>query len=152
MPQVDGSDDYEFDLSSDPFNSKPKSKKGLLTKRIDAARADGRLNIAAMGLKSIPDEVLSMYDAEEMLKSKISWNETVDLTRLIAAGNEFETISDEIFPDIGSDDAATSDDNDTAKGLQFRGLESLDLHGNMLTTIPAGLRRLERLTNLNLVS
>ncbi|KAL1302869.1 hypothetical protein AAFC00_003197 [Neodothiora populina] len=149
VAQHNGNEDLEFDLAIDPFNARPKDNKGLLLKRIDAARADGRLNIAAMGLKQIPDEVLRMYDAEEMTKSKLTWSETVDLTRLVAADNEFEIISDEIFPDIDNE-AAAEQDEDSSKGLQFRGLESLDLHGNMLIAIPVGLRRLERLTVVNL--
>ncbi len=32
------------------------------------------------------------------------------------------------------------------------GLETLDLHGNVLIALPLGLRRLELLTTLNLVS
>lgn len=148
---MDNSGGFEFDLTSDPFNAKPKDNKGLLMKRIDAARADGRLNIAAMGLKDIPGEVLRMYDSDEMAKSNITWSETVDLTRFMAADNEFEIVSDNIFPDIDTD-AADQEDEDSAQTLQFRGLEVLDLHGNMLTAIPAGLRRLERLKVLNLVS
>lgn len=151
LAQLDGSNEFEFDLAVDPFNSKPKDNKGLLRKRIDAARSDGRLNIAAMGLKSIPDEVLTMYDAAEMAESKISWSESVDLVRFIAADNEIDTITDDIFPDIDPAVVAMSDDVD-AKGLQFGGLELLDLHGNTLQSMPVGLRRLERLTTLNLVS
>lgn len=147
--QINGSG--EFDLSTDPFNVKPKDNKGLLLKRIDAARVDGRLNIAAMGLKDIPGEVLRMYDAEEMANSKIIWSETVDLARLMAADNEFETLSDDIFPDVDTSSGEIVDD-DVAKGLQFRGLDMLDLHGNLLSSVPIGLRRLERLTVLNLVS
>lgn len=149
--QIDGSDDYQFDLAADPFNTKSRDNNGLLLKRIDAARADGRLNIAAMSLKTIPAEVLRMYDADEMAKSKIPWNETVDLSRLIIADNELETIPDDVFPDIDSSSAELADENE-AKALQFRGLESIDLHGNLLATVPVGLKRLERLTTLNLVS
>lgn len=151
LPQVDGGAENEFDLANDPFNAKPKDNKGLLLKRIDAARADGRLNIAALGLKGIPDEVLRMYDAEQMEKSNMTWSETVDLTRLIAADNEIEMISDNIFPDIDAE-AISPEDEDAAKGLQFRGLEMLDLHGNALTAVPVGLIRLDRLTVINLVS
>jgi hypothetical protein len=50
-------------------------------------------------------------------------------------------IPDEIFP-------ADDDDN----GMQFGGVELLDLHGNHLSGLPLGVRRLERLTVLNLVS
>ena len=44
------------------------------------------------------------------------------------------------------------DNQDEFRGLQFRGVEMLDLHGNNLQAVPAGLRWLERLTTLNLVS
>jgi len=137
----------EFDLDTDPFNQKPKDNKGILRKRIEAARADGRLNIAAMGLTEVPDEVLRMYDADQVADSNISWNESVDVTRFMAADNQFETLSDDVFPDI--DPAAAADEEDP-RGYQFAGVEMLDLHGNRLQSLPLGLRRLERLTTLNL--
>jgi hypothetical protein len=71
------------------------------------------------------------------------------LTRFIAADNELETIGDDVFPDMDPRDLAEDDD---ARGNQFGGLETLDLHGNTLVSIPRGLRRLELLTTLNLVS
>jgi hypothetical protein len=57
-------------------------------------------------------------------------------------------ISDDIVPDVTTEVAM---DNEI-KGLQFRGIEMLDLHGNNLQAVPTGLRWLERLTTLNLVS
>jgi Leucine-rich repeat (LRR) protein len=108
---------------------------------------DGKLNIAAMGLKAFPPEVLKMYDAAAMEESKVNWAEVVDLTKLIAADNEFETIDASVFPDKSFDDF---NDEEDSQGNQFGGLELLDLHGNALTAIPLGLRRLERLTSLNL--
>jgi hypothetical protein len=114
----------------------------VLRHRVDNARTDGRLNIAALALKEIPEEVLKMYDYEfNKDSSSIAWGEAVDLTRFIAADNELEVIPDEIFP-------ADDDDN----GMQFGGVELLDLHGNHLSGLPLGVRRLERLTVLNLVS
>lgn len=104
-----GASNAEFDLAADPFNQRPKNvkdNKGLLKKRVDAARSDGRLNIAAMGLKSIPDEVLNMYDYDQMAESKITWNETVDLVRLVAADNELDAIPDHVFPDTNPREAA----------------------------------------------
>lgn len=89
-----------------------------------------------------------MYDAEAMEGSTVTWSECVDLVRLNAADNELEEVPDDIFPDMSSEEFASQDD---AKGSQFGGLESLDLHGNLLTDIPMGLRRLERLTKLDLV-
>lgn len=143
-----GTSDFNFESSADPFNQAPIENKGLLRKRIDGARADGRLNIAGMGLDTIPNEVLTMYDPEQMADSKLSWSETVDLVRFVAADNELTTISDDVFPDIDRETAAIDDD---AKGLQFGGIELLDLHGNSLQTVPLGIRRLERLTSLDLV-
>ena len=139
---------FDFGLSDDPFNlnGNQKGVKGLLRKRIDSARSDGRLNIAAMGLKEIPEDVMNMYNLETM---DGSWAEAVDLTRFVAADNEFELIGDEVFPDM--DPRGLADDED-AKGNQFGGLETLDLHGNILMALPLGLRRLELLSALNLVS
>lgn len=139
---------FDFGLSDDPFNQQidPNNSKGILRKRIDAARSDGRLNIAAMGFKEIPEEVLNMYDTEAM---DGSWAEAVDLTRFIAAGNELELLHDDVFPDI---DPRDNVDDEDAKGNQFGGLETLDLHGNILIALPLGLRRLELLTTLNIVS
>lgn len=143
-------DSFDFGLS-DPFNTKSNENgsKGLLRKRVSAARADGRLNIAAMGLKEIPEEVLKMYDLESLGAQDGSWAESVDLTRFIAADNDIELISDDVFPDI---DPRESADDEDAKGNQFGGLETMDLHGNILSALPLGLRRLELLTTLNLVS
>ena len=131
----------------DPFNQMPSSL--VMKRRVEGARSDGRLNISAMGLKDIPEEVLKMYDYEYNVDSSASWAEVVDLIRFSAADNELETIADEVFPDInphslGQDDEST--------GPQFAGIEVLDLHGNLLTSVPAGLRWLERLSVLNLVS
>lgn len=139
---------FDFGLSDDPFNQQMSEKgvKGLLRKRVDAARADGRLNIAAMGFKEIPEEVMNMYSLEA---TGGSWAESVDLTKFIAADNEFEKLSDDVFPDIDPRDMA---DDEDSKGNQFGGLETLDLHGNLLVELPMGLRRLEILTSLNLVS
>ncbi|KFY37800.1 hypothetical protein V495_06938 [Pseudogymnoascus sp. VKM F-4514 (FW-929)] len=138
---------FDFGLE-DPFNQNTQDPgKGLLRKRIDGARTEGRLNIAAMGLKEIPDEVMNMYNLENINGDASSWAESVDLTRFVAADNELETIGDDIFPDIDPRDSA---DDDDARGNQFGGLETLDLHGNTLISIPRGLRRLEMLTTLNL--
>jgi hypothetical protein len=141
-------DDVAFDPFADPFNTKPRGSSGLLRKRIEAARGDGRLNIAGMGLKNIPDEVLSMYDQRE--DSSLNWSQMTDLIRFVAADNDIDTISDDIFPDVATEIAM--EDQNEVKGLQFRGVEMLDLHGNNLQAVPAGLRWLERLTTLNLVS
>jgi len=142
---------FDFGLADDPFNqnSGQIGSKGLLKKRIDSARTDGRLNIAAMGFKEIPEEVMDMYNLEAIASQGGSWAESVDLTRFIAADNEFELLSDDIFPDL---DPRNAMDDEDAKGNQFGGLETLDLHGNILIALPRGLRRLELLTTLNLVS
>ncbi|KAH8665892.1 hypothetical protein BGZ60DRAFT_378285 [Tricladium varicosporioides] len=140
---------FDFGLSDDPFNQQAGQggAKGLLRKRISAARSDGRLNIAAMGFKEIPEDVLNMYNLEAIGTQDGSWAEAVDLTRFVAADNELELISDEVFPDV---DPRESADDEDMKGNQFGGLETLDLHGNVLIALPIGLRRLELLTTLNL--
>jgi hypothetical protein len=142
---------FDFGLSEDPFNQQANQKgvQGLLLKRIDAARTDGRLNIAAMGFKDIPEEVMNMYSLESIGTQDGSWAESVDLTRFVAADNEIELIHDDVFPDI---DPRESMDDEDAKGNQFGGLETLDLHGNVLIALPLGLRRLDLLTTLNIVS
>lgn len=140
--------------TSDDFEICPGSahaglqNASLLVNRVDAARKDGRLNIAALGLKHIPDEVLAMYDSASMENSSVSWYEAVDLTRFIGADNEIEGIGDGVFPDASKEALAMEVDS---KGNLFGGLEFLDLHGNLLQQVPIGLRRLEQLTVLNLV-
>ena len=124
------------------------SNKGLLRKRVASARADGRLNIAAMGLKDIPSEVLNMYNPDMVGPSDEAWYESVDLVRLVAADNEFESLSEDDFPDIDAGPDSAMDDD--FQGMLFAGLDTLDLHGNRLQLLPLGLRRLEHLTTLNL--
>ncbi|KKZ63053.1 hypothetical protein EMCG_02554 [[Emmonsia] crescens] len=133
--------------SNDPFGqlSKIEPNKRVLKNRAAAARTSGHLNIAAMGLKEIPDEVLTMYDFDP--ESEGDWYESVDLIKFIAADNEFESLSDTIFPDV---DFNNLDMDENTKGCQFGGLEVLDLHGNILAALPKGLRRLQRLRSLNL--
>ncbi|KAF2191405.1 L domain-like protein [Zopfia rhizophila CBS 207.26] len=135
---------FDFGLD-DPFNQRPKGSKSLLQKRVDSARLDGRLNIAAMGLKEIPDEILGMYKYDPN-NSSIAWGEVVDLTSIIAADNELERLPDELFPDVDIDAVVDSDDT----GPEFVGLQNFDLHGNVLRDLPVGLRRLSQLSKLNL--
>jgi Leucine-rich repeat (LRR) protein len=130
-------------LEDDPFSQLPRDgNKGLLRKRVEGARTSGHLNVAAMGFKDIPDEVMNMYNFNP--KASSEWYQSVDLTKFIAADNEMETIRDDAFPDHGPEDSEDS------KGNQFGGLETLDLHGNLLRMLPVGLRRLQRLRVLNL--
>ena len=141
---------FDSGVGDDAFNqqSDEVTAKGLLRKRIDSARKDGRLNIAVMGLKEIPTEVLNMYDLEVITGQGLSWAESVDLIRLDASNNELDSLGDNIFPDV---DPQKLLDDDDVKGSQFCGLETLDLHGNLLKMVPPGLRRLQVLTTLNLV-
>ncbi|KAI9840295.1 MAG: hypothetical protein M1837_001782 [Sclerophora amabilis] len=143
---AEGIDD---DLALDPFDQPHDlhSSKGLLRKRVDLARAGGRLDIAALHLSEIPKEVMAMYDPESAETSSVPWFEAVDLVHFVAADNEIEKITPEIFPDIDSNESLDSED---PHGNLFGGLQTLDLHGNLLTTIPVGLRRLEMLSKLNL--
>ncbi|KAI6351962.1 hypothetical protein MCOR25_009651 [Pyricularia grisea] len=151
-PLIPTDTSFDFGLSDNPFNqpqadsaSQNKVLEGLLA----TARTSGRLNIAALGLREIPAQVLKMYDSEAMGINDGSWAETVDLTRFVAANNELEMIEDAVFPD--KDPQSLADDED-GQGMIFGGLETLDLHGNMLISLPMGLRRLQYLTSLNLSS
>ena len=143
-------DTFDFGLSDDPFNERANldSAKEVLRKRINMGRSSGRLNIAALGLKEFPEEVINMYNLDAFGGGS-SWAEAVDLKSLGAADNEFASIDDKIFPDVDPRAAVYDED---APQSQFAGIEALDLHGNLLTTLPLGLRRLELLTALNLVS
>ena len=145
-------DTFDFGLPDDPFSQRKfeDSNRKAMKAQINTARVSGRLNIAAMGLKEIPDEVLKMYDLESIGRTDSSWAESVDLTRFVAADNELETIDDSIFPDV--DPHGFDSDEVDDRGRIFWGLESADLHNNMLISLPLGLRRLHQLTSLNLVS
>nr|POE78596.1 leucine-rich repeat-containing protein 40 [Quercus suber] len=144
---VEHTDPFEPAHHTDPFNQAPRDEKHILRNRVNNARMDGRLNISAMNLKEIPTEVMTMYEPSAMEESNVNWAEVVDLTRLVAANNELEVIADDVFLDLTIEEL-TSDDNTT--GNQFGGLETLDLHSNVLISLPVGLRRLERLTTLDL--
>ncbi|KAG6013986.1 hypothetical protein E4U54_006017 [Claviceps lovelessii] len=139
----------------DPFNLRKGEKPGskVLQQRIASARTSGRLNIAALGLKDIPPEVMNMYSLESIGGHGGSWAESVDLTRLVGADNEIEQLGDDIFPDKTLDSFEDNGGYDEdEQGNIFGGLETLDLHGNILSAVPLGFRRLAHLTSLNLSS
>ncbi|OSS55092.1 hypothetical protein B5807_00678 [Epicoccum nigrum] len=133
---------FDFGLA-DPFNQNSKGGQSVMSKRVDGARTTGRLNIAGMQLTEIPDEVLRMYDPND---TTVAWGEIVDVTTIIAADNDITTLPDSMFPDVDINDLTDSDD----AGPQFGGVQTLDLHGNLLQEVPLGLRRLAELTKLNL--
>lgn len=140
---------FEEPLHNDPFNQRREgdAQAKVLQQRAAAGRTTGRLNIAALGLKEMPKEVMGMYDAEAVGGG--NWAESVDVTRLVAADNEFEVIADEVFPDV---DPEVMAEDEEGRGCIFGGLEMADLHGNQLVAVPLGLRQLKLLTSLNLVS
>lgn len=115
-----------------------------LKKKLEGAVTSGVLNLSAMGLKGLPDEVSTMYDFRE--DSAVVWSEAVDLKKLLLADNEIETLSDTTFPDWSKEQMLA----DPEKSNQFGGLEVLDMHGNMLKTLPVGLRQLSNLRVLNI--
>ncbi|KAK0707659.1 hypothetical protein B0H67DRAFT_519590 [Lasiosphaeris hirsuta] len=148
-PLIPTDNTFDFGLANDPFNQRrdDQSQTKMLKGRLETARTSGRLNIAAMGLREIPADVMNMYNFESGGKAGAVWAESVDLTRFVAADNELEMISDSVFPDVDLRDFA---DDEDSQGNIFAGLETLDLHGNMLIALPMGLRRLPLLTSLNL--
>ncbi|ERS97037.1 hypothetical protein HMPREF1624_06365 [Sporothrix schenckii ATCC 58251] len=148
-PVVPTDTTFDFGLNLDPFNRNQdgETPAKVVLARVNAARTSGRLNIAALNLREIPAEVMGMYDADALGTYDGSWAETVDLTRFVAADNEIEMIDESVFPDQSLEELAEMEDS---KGNIFGGLETLDLHGNMLISLPMGLRRLPVLTSLNL--
>ncbi|KAK5662326.1 hypothetical protein OQA88_8232 [Cercophora sp. LCS_1] len=148
-PLVPTDNTFDFGLSNDPFNLRrdDQSQTKIIRGRLDSARTSGRLNIAAMGLREIPQDVMNMYNLEAVGQPGSAWAESVDLTRFVAADNELEMIADSVFPDVDPQELAEDEDS---QGNIFAGLETLDLHGNMLIALPMGLRRLPLLTSLNL--
>lgn len=122
--------------------------KRILHKRIETARTTGKLNISALSLSEFPKEVNEMYNLEKIDSEHGEWYESVDLVRLIAADNELESLDDWVFPEVSTQ--AASDTEEDFGGNTFRGLESLDLHGNRLFRLPEGLRHLDRLKTINL--
>ena len=135
---------FDFGLEEDPFNQRPKGGVSVLRKRIDAARADGRLNIAAMGLSEMPEEVLNMYEYDP--NASTAWGEVVDLTTMIAADNELKDLPESMFPDVDYQAVMESDDDVP----QFGGIQNLDVHGNLLRELPLGFKRLPQLSKLNI--
>ncbi|KZM21982.1 uncharacterized protein EKO05_0005048 [Ascochyta rabiei] len=142
IPDPDEIAGFDFGLG-DPFNQASKGAVSVLRKRVDGARTTGRLNIAGMQLSEMPDEVLRMYDPND---TTVAWGEIVDVTAIVAADNDLETLPDGMFPDVGVEDWIDLDE----AGPQFGGVQSLDFHGNLLRELPTGLRRLAELTKLNL--
>ncbi|KAL8884949.1 MAG: hypothetical protein Q9192_006734 [Flavoplaca navasiana] len=111
-----------------------------LHKRIASAKSDGKLDVSGMRLKVFPQEVLNM----DSMTDGPAWYESVDLVRLNVADNELE--------DLGwdrSDQSAEDADNPSPTDV-FAALQTLDLHGNHLRTLPSMLPNLENLTVLNL--
>ncbi|KAF7548974.1 hypothetical protein G7Z17_g6700 [Cylindrodendrum hubeiense] len=151
-PIIPSDDGFDFGVNqADPFGQRrgESPRKKVLQNRVAAGRTSGRLNIAALELKEIPVEVMKMYDLESIGTFDGSWAESVDLTRFIAADNELEELDEFIFPDTSPD---SFDEAQASQGNIFGGLETLDMHGNLLTNMPLGLRRLTCLTSLNLVT
>jgi hypothetical protein len=151
-PIVPVDDGFDFGVAhQDPFNLRRGENPGkkVLQQRVATGRTTGKLNIAALNLKEIPIEVMKMYDLENIGAGDGSWAESVDITRFVAADNELETLDDFIFPDHS---AASTEDDGEGSGNIFGGLETLDLHNNMLVNVPLGFRKLNFVTSLNLVS
>ncbi len=141
----------DFAANLDLVDSSPENLvtgQQSLRQRVEAARTSGRLNISAMGLRAIPDEVLNMYHLEQLDSSKGAWYESVDLVRFSAADNELESIDERVIPNV---DPNMELDGTDEREFIFGGLEMLDLHRNQLQALPPGLRFLERLTSLHLV-
>ena len=140
---------FGIDMDASILDVMDSTHVNILRKRINNAKVDGKLNIAALCLKEMPSEVLRMYDQDTSGEGGPAWYETVDLTRLIAADNEITELSEDALPDRASSDSANEVYEDPPRGI-FAGLESIDMHGNLLKGVPKNLGNLSRLTTLNL--
>ena len=109
-----------------------------LDKRFRMAVEDGRLNIAGLGLQRIPSTLLSLHTGNTLDFCRDGALENLTLIKFNAADNIIDELQEEFFP---SEDCTPR---------IVASLESLDLHGNVLKVLPAGLRNLELLTVLNL--
>ena len=139
----------------DPFSldHHESAETSILRKRVNTARSDGRLNISGLGLISLPPEVLSMYDTNAAGSSGVSWYECVDLVKLLASDNEIALLDPQGFPDVPHEaDPFDDGDGDGKNHINhiFACLQTIDLHGNRLSSLPLGIRRLNHLTTLNL--
>ncbi|KAJ4393942.1 hypothetical protein N0V93_003159 [Gnomoniopsis smithogilvyi] len=143
VPVIPTDHTFDFGLTDDPFNLQRDagSTSKILQSRIATARTSGRLNVAAMGLKEIPSEVLNMYNLETNGNGGGSWAECVDLTRFVAADNELEMIDESLFPDVDPEEMAMDDDAPSSNRLannclepicRIESLRDLKLSGNLL--------------------
>lgn len=140
---VDGQVPSEPRAMTDPAPGVESGQRSLRHK-IETAVTSGILNLSALSLKQIPDEVATMYDFRE--DSNVSWAEAIDLRKLLIADNELEELPEGLFTDWAPQEMM----DDSSKCNLFGGLEMLDAHGNQLSTLPIGLRRLGNLRTLNL--
>ena len=151
MPRSIDEEYANLDANSDPFSLDllDSSHVNILRKRINNAKEDGRLNIAALCLKEIPVEVLKMYDSSTADEGGPAWYESVDITRLNAADNELIELPGGIFPESISPRKTEFGTEGELSTAIFASLEAMDLHGNQLKGLPTSLGGLPRLTSLN---
>lgn len=107
----------------------------VLRKRMKTALSTGDPNVAAMGFKVIPTEIKRIYDIFN--DTDVSWTQFVDLSMFIVADNELEQLGGDIFPDVNHSEL--EDVEVPNYSGQFRGLETLDLHNNLLE-LPLGFK------------
>ncbi|MCJ1333356.1 hypothetical protein MMC10_010051 [Thelotrema lepadinum] len=138
------------DIDPSSLDLLDSSHVNILRKRVNNAKENGKLNIAALCLKEIPVEVLQMYDPTTAGEGGPAWYESVDITRLNAADNELLELPEQIFPMIGSPRKTDFDTDDEPSTAIFAGIDAMDVHGNQLRTIPLSLGRLPALTALNI--
>ncbi|KAI5782694.1 hypothetical protein EDC01DRAFT_223145 [Geopyxis carbonaria] len=136
-----GLDGFNFG-TGDPFSQAILGEGGsekVIQQRAKTARFEGRLNLANLQLKEIPAAVYKMYDSNEDDLTAPGddngpkWYESVDLVKMVAADNEIEVLGEELVQ-------------------QFGGLETLDMHNNLLKSLPSNLTQLSQLSILNLIN
>lgn len=99
-----GLDAFNFG-TDDPFNQGLFGGKKVILQRVKQARFEGKLNISAMQLTEIPDEVYKMYEttgSDQDDDDGPKWYESVDLTKMLLADNELKEIGEELAQQFGA--------------------------------------------------
>ncbi|KAI9313184.1 hypothetical protein BX666DRAFT_1980456 [Dichotomocladium elegans] len=131
-----GAGRYTFS-ADDTLDEDVKKPNLKLQTVIAQAKSTGRLNISNRELRTIPDEVWTMYHVDpnkvvvDFNSSGDAWYDTTELTKFMATDNIISELDERI-------------------GHEFGALTLIDIRNNQLHTLPSSLSQLQQLTALYL--